>query len=212
MTSIVPAATAHQIQMYGVKEFDFVTVKNLDVNHVNNVYMENPSHTNTNKKQQQQSSFRVLDTDHNDFYQIEADVFTNSLETGSINSLPWQEIVDNVNVKEIKMIEGNVYLTKPSHVKNFFTAAVNNITIKDLLTKTTDQTVFSNIAISKFFTPSMTTGTINGINFKENVVLIGQENHIKCELWLTLFSFLSQFSMVLILFYLSFHFFSVFVL
>lgn len=156
----------------GLKTFNHITASTLHAKTVNDVKV-----TADIPKAR---SFRALDTEDG-FQSLPHDVSVDKLQINSINSLLWNEIESSADLKTTNHINGNLYFKKPSIVRHLNVDAVNHIPVPDLMTKDSDQQIESVIWINKFFAPSISTRTVNGVNFKENVALQGQENHIKCK-------------------------------
>lgn len=74
---------------------------------------------------------------------------------------------------------GNVVLTHPTSIRRLFTNELNDVSPDDYLTIETDQTIDSNVFISKIHATEIRSNVINNMpNFAENVVLLGRDNII----------------------------------
>ncbi|XP_063705250.1 uncharacterized protein LOC134834483 [Culicoides brevitarsis] len=153
----------------GAKTFNHVTTKTLKVKKINEVQVTDlPKHR----------SFRAVQGEDG-FKSLPHDVTVDKIRFNRVNSLPWTNLERASDLKKSYHINGDLYLKRNSIVRQLNVNAVNNFPVGDLLTKNGDQQISSVIWINQFFAPSITTKTVNGINFKENVALQGQENHIR---------------------------------
>lgn len=81
---------------------------------------------------------------------------------------------------------GNIHLKRPSTIKRLRAIRINGIPTENLFTLTTQQTIKSNIYISKFHVGNIVANSINDHeNFQDNIVIIGRDNVIECE-WIRL--------------------------
>uniref|UniRef100_A0A336LL58 CSON011314 protein n=1 Tax=Culicoides sonorensis TaxID=179676 RepID=A0A336LL58_CULSO len=156
----------------GHKSFKKIKAKTLLTNQINERNV-NPDFSVPTK-----TSFRALEGQEN-YMSHHHDLTIDKLQVSQINSLPWIEIEENSVVKEKKHVKGNIYLKRASIARNLKVDSVNDIDISDIMTKQGDQQIHSSIWINNFYAPTISSRSVNGINFRENVALQGQENHIQ---------------------------------
>lgn len=163
----------------GVKTFETINVETLHAPVINDVKV-------VSDVPKSRVSFRAVDGEDG-FMSLPHDISIENLQVNRVNSLPWVELEKSSEVKSSNEIKGNLYMKRPSLVRNLNVDAVNSISVSDLMTKASDQDVNSVVWINRFFAPSISTRTVNGVNFKETVALQGQENHIRCKYFLQKF-------------------------
>lgn len=166
----------------GLKTFNRITSKTLNSKIINDVKV-------IPDIARERASFRAFKGEDG-FLSFPHDISVDKLQINRINSLPWSHIEKSTEMKVTNQINGNLYIKRPSIVRHLNVDSINHIAFPDLMTKENDQQIESVIWINKFFAPSISTRTVNGVKFKENVALQGQENHIRCKYLLhAIFSF-----------------------
>lgn len=74
---------------------------------------------------------------------------------------------------------GNLIFKHNLFIQHLETELIDRLPTKDLLTLNTDQTIESDIFITKFFAVNVHATTINNINFKNDLATISKETIIK---------------------------------
>lgn len=102
----------------------------------------------------------------------------------NINCINWNEILNTTFYKSIhkKIDNCNLILLAPTKINSIRIQTLNQIPIKNYFTLTTEQHIYSNIVMPRFYIKkSLTTNSLNGLDVEHDIARIGINNYIKCK-------------------------------
>jgi hypothetical protein len=115
-----------------------------------------------------------------DGFEFQGDINVKHLIIKSLNGFNVSSVMKNVFLNgDRKTIRGNLILQNVVNVEKLNAKSLMEVSVDDLLTTATNQTIAANVFINKFFTRTLTSSTINGEKLRENVATVNEVNTIE---------------------------------